>query len=100
MKTKKTLLELLAALAVLAVIAAGCGSDDTSGSKTTRSSGNKTDAAFITDMTAHHQGAIDMAKVALAQAKDEDTRTMARMIIEAQEKEIAEMQAWLKKHAK
>jgi uncharacterized protein (DUF305 family) len=58
MKTR-TWLALLAALALIAVvaIAAGCGGDDEQPS----SMGNATDAAFIADMTAHHQGAIDMA---------------------------------------
>lgn len=41
-----------------------------------------------------------MAKVALQHAKDLDTEKMAQQIIDDQEKEIAEMQAWLKKNAK
>jgi uncharacterized protein (DUF305 family) len=93
MNTNKTWLALLAALAVLAVIAAGCGSDDTSGSNSKSSSGNTTDDAFITDMTAHHQGAIDMAKLAQKQADHADIRTLAGDIISAQEGEIAAMKA-------
>ena len=55
---------------------------------------------FRTHMIPHHQGAIDMAKVALKHAKDPATKQMAQKIIDDQEKEIADMQAWLKQHGK
>lgn len=53
------------------------------------------DIDFRTKMIPHHQGAIDMAKVALKYASDPKTKAMAEAIISAQEAEIAEMQAWL-----
>jgi uncharacterized protein (DUF305 family) len=55
---------------------------------------------FRVHMIPHHQGAIDMARVALKHAKDDDTKKMAQKIIDDQEKEIAEMREWLKKHGK
>jgi uncharacterized protein (DUF305 family) len=58
------------------------------------------DVDFRLKMIPHHQGAIDMAKVALEYAEDPDTKALAEAIIAAQEKEIAEMQAWLEKNHK
>jgi len=56
------------------------------------------DVDFRTHMIPHHRGAIDMAQAALKYAKDPQTREMAQSIIDAQEKEIADMQDWLKRH--
>ena len=57
------------------------------------------DIDFRTKVIPHHQGAIDMAKVALAHAKDETTKALATQIIKDQEREIAEMREWLSKNA-
>ncbi len=62
-------------------------------------SGNP-DVDFVRGMVPHHQGAIDMAKVQLAHGKDPELRKMAEKIIADQEKEIAQMQEWLKKNGK
>ncbi|UVF18466.1 DUF305 domain-containing protein [Microvirga terrae] len=58
------------------------------------------DVDFRTHMIPHHQGAVEMAKVALKHAKDPETKRMAQKIVDDQEKEIAEMQDWLKKNGK
>lgn len=54
------------------------------------------DLDFMSQMRAHHQGAIDMAKVVLANGKDPAVKKLARDIVAAQEKEIVTIDAWLK----
>ncbi|WP_245409896.1 CopM family metallochaperone [Pararhizobium haloflavum] len=56
------------------------------------------DIDFRLKMIPHHQGAIDMAKVALEHGADPDTKRLAEAIIAAQEREIAEMREWLEEH--
>ena len=90
MKTNKTWLTLLAAATLLALTAlvAGCGG---SSNPDDSAAGNATDAAFITDMTAHHQGAIEMAEIAQTRAEHPQIRTLANDIISTQKAEISVM---------
>ncbi len=55
------------------------------------------DVDFMKHMRPHHQAAIEMAKVVLTNGKDADVKKLAQEIIAAQEKEIATIDAWLKK---
>ena len=57
-------------------------------------SGETVDQAYIAKMIAHHQGAVAMAEVALAESRDPEIRRMAQVVIDAETREIAEMQAW------
>jgi uncharacterized protein (DUF305 family) len=56
------------------------------------------DRDFATQMIAHHQGAIDMARVELQYGTDAQLRKLAENVIATQQKEIEEMAAWLEAH--
>jgi uncharacterized protein (DUF305 family) len=54
------------------------------------------DQHFIIQMIPHHEGAIEMAKVALERSKRPEILTLANAIIAAQQKEIDDMRSWHK----
>lgn len=58
--------------------------------------GDSFDQAFLAEMIVHHQGAVEMAQLALTNAKHQEIKDLAKAIIEAQNKEIADMKAWQK----
>lgn len=50
--------------------------------------GEYSDAAFVDSMVPHHEGAVEMAEVALRNAENPEISTLAREIIDAQQAEI------------
>ena len=60
------------------------------------STGN-VDKDFAMMMKIHHQQALEMAKMELAHGKSSSMKAMARKIITAQKKEIAQFDSWLAK---
>jgi uncharacterized protein (DUF305 family) len=58
------------------------------------------DADFAKAMLAHHQGAVDMATIAIAFGKDPQMKKLAEDIVRAQEAEMATIKDWLAKAGK
>lgn len=60
-------------------------------------SGAEFDRMWLTMMIAHHEGAVTMSEQELTQGENAQVKALAQEIINAQAKEIAEMQEMLKK---
>lgn len=58
-------------------------------------SGAEFEAAFLAMMIQHHQGGIKMGKLVPERGKSPELKTMAAKMVEDQEREIAQMTAWL-----
>ena len=57
-----------------------------------------TDKDFAMMMKMHHQQALEMAKPEVDHGKSPELNAMARKIMKDQTKEIAQLDAWMKKH--
>jgi len=94
---------LVPALWALALILVACGGGGTGPRPTTApsSAGERSesqrvlsDEEFLAAMIEHHQGAIDMARIALERAEREEVRRLAEEIITVQQAEIEQMRTW------
>jgi uncharacterized protein (DUF305 family) len=77
------------------------GNSNMSGMSDMKSSPNAAaqayDLQFLDTMSHHHQGAVDMAKVAVEKAQHPELKAFAQKIIADQNKEIAQMKDWREK---
>lgn len=55
---------------------------------------------WVRKMIEHHRGAIAMSKIVLRDSKDQKVRQMAEKTIAEQEREISDLQAWLREQGK
>jgi len=96
----------IATLATLAVLVAACGTTPASLTGTATSTSpspaaaesavhNAADTEFAQMMIIHHQGALEMATLAITQASSEEVRSLAVQISAAQGPEIDTMTGWL-----
>ncbi len=56
--------------------------------------GDDFDRLFLDHMIPHHEDAVDVAKLAEKQAGHEEIRSMAKDIVDSQQKEIEQMKQW------
>ena len=56
--------------------------------------GDDFDKTFMQEMIVHHEGALEMAKLAQKQAKHDEIKSLAQDIMASQSKEIDLMQTW------
>lgn len=77
-------------------MAASIMADDTESMMTEMNSAENPDVAFLSQMSLHHDSAIDMAQLALFKASHPKLRELAKNIIQNQAQEIADFQATLR----
>ncbi len=58
--------------------------------------GEDYDRKFLSNMIAHHQGAIEMANLALTNASHQEIKTLATAIVSTQSSEVTNMTDWQK----
>jgi uncharacterized protein (DUF305 family) len=56
------------------------------------------DRDFVEGMIPHHQGAIEMARVVIEHGDDAELKKLAGEIIAAQEREVAFLEDWKRRH--
>lgn len=78
-----SVLKTITFLAIAGSLAAGCGGSDIN------SEGNETDRAFVKEMIPHHEGAIEMAKVAQDRGTSDFVKQLSEDVISSQGAEIS-----------
>ena len=103
---KKTSALILSSLTLLALLTGCSAAQDTTLSdhgdhadhSESMATMGESEAMFATMMIPHHQQAIDMSEMALANSTNADVKRLAQQIIDAQATEIEQMQAWIEGH--
>lgn len=103
---KKTSALILSSLTLLALLTGCSAAQDTTLSdhgdhadhSESMATMGESEAMFATMMIPHHQQAIDMSEMALANSTNADVKRLAQQIIDAQAPEIEQMQAWIEGH--
>ncbi|MBX9245838.1 DUF305 domain-containing protein [Actinotalea ferrariae] len=107
--TTRRLTATTAAVALALTVAACSGADEPAGQPTDGTATateqdaateaadehNDADTEFAQMMIVHHQGALEMAELALDKASTDDVRDLAQRIYDAQDPEIQQMSGWL-----
>lgn len=80
----------------IALVLSACGdshehSQGAQGGQAQNAAGNQTDAGFVAGMIPHHEGALEMARLAQSRAQHPELRKLADQILASQTTEIAEM---------
>lgn len=58
------------------------------------------DKDFVRMMRQHHLQAIEMSRIQLQRGDDAEAKRMAQKMMDAQQKDIAELDSWLQRHHK
>ena len=97
MKTKRAIATAFIALVVLVLSACSPAATNEANVPVTGAEGEAAfDANFIRMMVPHHEGAVEMAKIAQERAEHPEIKQMAEDILSTQTGEIEQMRGWLK----
>ncbi|MTD47422.1 DUF305 domain-containing protein [Conexibacter sp. W3-3-2] len=91
LKTRPLTLAVALIAVLAALVVAGCGSDDDSGTSSSKT-GNGVDLAFVEEMVPHHNSAVAMATIAKERGEHDEIKTLADNIIKSQTAEVTQME--------
>jgi uncharacterized protein (DUF305 family) len=91
---KNTWIVLLFAALILTLGLNACTTPTASRTETVPQTGGQMDELFINMMVPHHEGAVEMARIALVRSQRPEIREMSEAIIASQEEEIGLLRDW------
>ncbi|OXM70771.1 MULTISPECIES: DUF305 domain-containing protein [Amycolatopsis] len=89
--------KIMGGLLLAATLLTGCGAEphESHGAATEQAGHNQADVEFARMMIPHHEGALEMAKLAPGRSTDQRVLDLAARIERAQDPEIRQMRDWL-----